>query len=188
MGAYNTLTDSELLLRFNNGDKAAWEGIYLRYWAILYQHARKMLADNAKAQDLVHDIFTGLLVNLGTLQIKTPLSAYLYRSIRNGVINLYYKDANRHKYEASMKGYYERGSYVTDETIIENELRQRIEKAVSDLPDKMRQIFELSRNDERSYKEIAEATDVSEETVRTQIKRALKILRAKLNSLLYSLL
>jgi RNA polymerase sigma-70 factor (ECF subfamily) len=187
MGTLESISDDELVTRLDDGDMAALEQIYLRYWAVLYQHARKMLRDDAKAEDVVHDIFAGLATGMGRLHIKTPLSAYLYRSVKNHIVNLYYKDESRHKYESSMKSYYQQGSFDTDETVIENELRHRIELAVADLPKKMREVFEMSRTDHLSHKEIADRSEVSEETVKTQIKRALKILRTKLRLLLVSL-
>jgi len=180
MNAYRNLSDSDLVIKMNNHDVAALEEVYLRYWAMLYQHARKMLNDDATAEDTTHDLFAKMLSNMGSLNIKGELSAYLYRSVRNHVINQYHKSTHQQKYIDSMKQYYDEGVSLTDDTILEKELKIRIEKALTTLPDRMREVFLLSRRDELSYREIAATTSISEETVRTQIKRALKILREKL--------
>ncbi|ACU62094.1 RNA polymerase sigma factor [Chitinophaga pinensis] len=134
MGALRSLSDSELAGRLAAVDTAAVEEVYLRYWGLLYQHARKMLRDDAQAEDIVQDIFVYLMNNLGRLSISTSLSSYLYRAVRNRVIDCLDKDSNRQRYVNSIKAIYERGEYVTDETIRENEMKKRIEDAVEAFP------------------------------------------------------
>ena len=59
-----------------------------------------------------------------------------------------------------------------------------IEREVDALPEKMREIFLLSRDETRSYKEIGEQLDISEKTVRNQVYNALRLLKVKINFLL----
>ncbi|MNI50552.1 RNA polymerase sigma factor [compost metagenome] len=63
------------------------------------------------------------------------------------------------------------------------ELAERIELEVAQLPAKMREVFELSRNAHLSHREIALRMDISDKTVKKQMNNALKILRLKLGSL-----
>jgi RNA polymerase sigma-70 factor (ECF subfamily) len=185
MDVYRSLSDSELVGRLNQSDKKALEEVYLRYWGVLYDYARKLLREDAIAEDIVHDIFTYLLMQMGDLDIKAPLQFYLYRSVRNRIINEYNKHQNRKKYIDSLKSFAEQGSYITDEVLVERELKNRIEQAVANFPPKMREVFEMSRTSHLSRREIALATNVTEGTVNTQLNRALKILRSKLTSLLF---
>lgn len=76
----------------------------------------------------------------------------------------------------------------TDHRARENELRAYIEKEIQALPPKMRQIFEMSRKENLSYKEIAEKLDVSENNVSKQVNNALRVLRTKLGIVAYLLL
>ncbi|SDF76017.1 RNA polymerase sigma factor [Chitinophaga filiformis] len=183
MGALGTLTDNELVTLLDNGEVAALEEIYLRYWGLLYQHARKMLHDDALAQDIVQDLFTALLTGMGRLNVHAPLDLYLYRAIRNRVIDNFDRSVNRQKYIDAVGKVYRCGRYDTDEMVLANEMKHRIEQAVADMPPKMREVFELSRESYMSRKEIADAINVSEGTVKTQMTRALKILRSKLTVL-----
>lgn len=185
MNAYRNLSDSELATLINSQDKNALEEIYLRYWGILYQHALKILHDSNKAADIVQDLFTHLLCNMGNYQINTPIQFYLYRSIRNRVIDNFNHWQHQQKYLDSLKAMYQEGNYQTDETILENELKKRIESALHTLPAKMRQVFEMSRNTGMSHKEIAVNFHISEETVKAQVKKALKLLRKKLTALFF---
>jgi RNA polymerase sigma-70 factor (ECF subfamily) len=75
------------------------------------------------------------------------------------------------------------GVYTTDHFIREKELAFQIEKEVSLLPEKMRLIFEMSRNANLSHKEIAAKLDISDKTVKKQINNAIKLIKVKLNLL-----
>jgi RNA polymerase sigma factor (sigma-70 family) len=85
------------------------------------------------------------------------------------------------------------GQYVevdtadTDFLIREKELEALIEKEIQAMPPKMREIYILKRRQYLSTKEIADQLDISEHTVNTQMKRALKHLRVKLGLLVYLL-
>jgi RNA polymerase sigma-70 factor (ECF subfamily) len=88
------------------------------------------------------------------------------------------------KYTDSLKAFMEAGYVITDHRIRERELSSQIEKEIAALPKKMRIIFELSRKSHYTHREIAHELNISEQTVRTQVKNALRILRVKLGALL----
>lgn len=182
MGIYISLTDGELAEKLNQHDKAAIEEVYFRYAALLYNHALKMLKDRDKSQDVVQEIFTSLLSNDGNLALKAPLDAYLYRAVKNHIIDAFRKDKNKEKYLHSLKDHIQNGEYKTEEIVLERELKLRIERAVAGFPPKMREVFEMSRNAHYTRREIALAVNVSEETVKMQMKRALRILRSRLGA------
>jgi RNA polymerase sigma factor (sigma-70 family) len=91
------------------------------------------------------------------------------------------------QYIKSYEHIVDNGSAITDHGIRVKLLKEFIEKEVSNLPPKMREIFELSRNEHLSHKEIAHKLEVSEKTVRNQINNALKILRGKWGIVIYLL-
>lgn len=180
---YKLLTDAQLADRLNQQDQAAFEELYSRYWAILYNFARKMLQDNEQAKDLVQDAFTKLYLQVGTLDFQQiSLAPYLYTLIRNAVITLINRNKLKLNYISSLRDYVNEGSYVTDNQILEKEMQRQIDQEIASLPPKMREIFELSRKSNFTRKQIAETTRLSEETVKKQIYNALKILRSKLKT------
>ena len=73
----------------------------------------------------------------------------------------------------------------TDFLIRENDLKTLIEKEIQALPPRMKEAFQLSRKEKLSHKEIANLMDISEQTVSTQIKKALRILRVRLGLIIY---
>lgn len=185
MNAYNQLSDAELAMLLNERDQKAFAEIYDRYWGLLFNHARRMLKDEDSAGDMVQDVFASLLNRMGSLEFTGTLSAYLYASTRNTILNLIAKQKVRGNYMDSLKNFVEAGAVEADANLREKELQRQIEREIEALPGKMRMIFELSRHAHLSYKEIAQQTGVSEGTVRKQIYYALKILRGKLGAGIY---
>lgn len=184
MTAYKRLTDQELIVLLKQGDEFAYTEIYTRYWPLLFRHSLKMLNDEGQAMDIVQDIFTGMWFNHATLVFNVSLSAYLYTSVRNRTVNAINKSKLALHYMESLQDYINKGAYVTDEALRYKEFEAEIEAEIAKLPPRMRQIFELRRTAGLSYKQIATELGVGDETVKTQVARALKVLRAKFGVLL----
>jgi len=180
---YKLLTDAQLTDKLDKRDHDAFEEIYRRYWPVLYNFARKMLQDNEQAKDIVQDAFTKLYAQIGILNFQeVKIAPYLYTLIRNAVITLVNRNKLKINYIASFQKYLNAGEFVTDNQVLENDMQRQIDREIASLPPKMREIFELSRKANLSRKEIAESTQLSEETVKKQIYNALKILRSKLKT------
>jgi RNA polymerase sigma-70 factor (family 1) len=185
MADYRKYADEELSILLNKMDHKAFSEIYERYWALLFRHARRMLKDEEQAADLLQDLFTSIWYNAGTVEIKTSLSTYLYSGIRNRIIKLIRHEKVKRNYMFTLVDFLTEGHNSTDEAIREKELRQQIEREIAHLPEKMREIFELSRKSHLSYKEIADQVNISEGTVKKQVYNALKVLRMKLGALFF---
>lgn len=168
--------DSILLKLLSDGNTQAFAVIYNRYAPLLFVHAERMLANSSVAQDTVHDLFASLWQKREKLDIEVNLKSYLYRSIRNRVLDLFAKDKVRFEYNKRMNNLEE-----VDESLLQNyqlkELEEVIELELGRLPEQMRKVFLLSRLEDKSYKEIAEELEIAEGTVKKQIYLALKRLK-----------
>lgn len=183
MPDYSQISDSDLQHLLMTGDPHAFTEIYDRYKGVLYQHGLNMLKDRDEAKDILQELFTSIWTNRDSIQIQTNLSGYLYKCLRNRVLN---QIAHRHvesKYILSLEKFIARGEYITDHRVRERQLAELIEKEIDALPPKMREVFRLSRVSNLSHKEIAEELSLSEQTVRTQVRNALRLLRVKLGLL-----
>lgn len=185
MASYRMLPDAELLELLKVGDRAAYTEIYERYKGILHQHAYKKLGDREEAKEVVQWLFVTLWTRRETLPLETSLSGYLYTAVRNRILNMIAHKAVESRYIGSLEQFYKQGEYITDNQVREQELAAIIEKEIACLPAKMREIFEMSRKTNLSHKEIAETLRLSEQTVRTQVRNALRILRVKLGIVIY---
>ena len=178
---YKSLTDAQLAGLINADDKLAMEEVYERYWSVLYIHAKKMLQDEEQAKDIVQDLFTNLFVKMGnSLTLAPAIGGFLYTGIRNLVLDQMRRKKVRAAHLENLIRYAVEGELVTDQYIRSKELQEVIEKEITKLPPKMRAVFEMSRKNFLSHKEIAEAYDLSEMTVRKQISLAIKRLRSKI--------
>jgi RNA polymerase sigma-70 factor (ECF subfamily) len=180
MAAYGALSDLELTALLKEGDHTAFTEIYNRYWSVLYLHARHMVKNQDYAGDAVQEVFTVIWNKAKDIELSVGLSAYLYRAVRNSILNMIRKGKLEGDYKMKLAEFYAKGEYNTDDQVNFNELKSLIEREVQLLPKKMREVFELSRNQNLSHAEIASRLDMNDEAVKRQISRALVILRKKL--------
>lgn len=180
MQLYNKYSDADLIALLKSGDRTAFTEIYDRYWSVLYLHARQMLRDQDDASDVIQEVFTSIWNRAKDLELSVSLNAYLYRSVRNSVLNMIRKGKLEGDYRKSLTAFYAKGEFSTDDQVNFNDLKNLIEREVELLPKKMRVVFELSRGQHASHAEIAQQLNMSDEAVKKQISRALAILRRKL--------
>ncbi len=178
--SYREFSDTDLVKMVRPGDHAAFSELFRRYKEPLYFHARRMLGDNDEAKDIVQDLFAAIWSKRETLIIPAAVDNYLYGSVRNRIFDYIAHQKVVNKYTESFDLFTEQGISSTDDLVREKELARIIQTEISRLPEKMREIFELSRNTELSYKQIAEQLNLSEHTVKKQAQRAIKILRFKI--------
>ena len=182
---YNAYSDHKLCLLLNQGDRKAFIEIYNRYYSLLYLYAYKKLKEREEAKDAVQDVFIALWNRRDEIRFDISLSGYLYRSVRNRALNIFAHKNIESKYLASLDEYLKANHEGTDYLIREKEIAALIEIEINNLPLKMREVFLLSRTENLTYKEIAQKLNISEATVNTQMKRALKALRTKLGIYVY---
>lgn len=181
MVAYNPLSDNDLLQLLKDSDHSAYNEIYQRYFYLIFTHAYKKLRDEEQAKDIVQDVFATLWFKREFNLPTSNLAGYLYTAVRNKIFDLFAHQQVKSKYIDSLKDYLTTHTIAsTDHLIRENQLKAYIEKEIQALPPKMRLIFELSRKQNLSHKEIATQLGTSENNVATQITTALRVLRTKL--------
>jgi RNA polymerase sigma-70 factor (ECF subfamily) len=174
-------TDAELISLIKEGGKGAFEEIYDRYWGAMYIHAYKMLKDEDEAKDVIQELFAHLWAQRQELELRTSLKAYLYTALRNRILNIFDSRKVRSNYIESLAIYFEEHHLITEERFREKELENIIEREIANLPEKMRVVFELSRKQHLSHKEIALELQISDKTVKKQINNAIRILKLKIS-------
>ncbi len=142
-----------------------------------------MLRDEALAEDVVQDVFTKLLEKLKQMQVSDSLAGILYYLVRNAVISHIRREKVELNYVEYAKVYENFIANPPDTELIKKELNTALDKEIDLFPPKLREIF-LLRRLELSNREIAEKQDISEYTVKNQIKIGLKTLRRKLTLLM----
>jgi RNA polymerase sigma factor (sigma-70 family) len=100
--------------------------------------------------------------------------------VRYKVFNLIDRKKVRSNYLSSLEDYIKKNEYSGEYRVREKQMQELIEKEITSLPPKMREVFELSRKANLNYREIAEKLNISDNTVKKQMSNALKILRSRL--------
>nr|WP_068887586.1 RNA polymerase sigma-70 factor [Pedobacter panaciterrae] len=184
---YKELSDVKLFELTKSGDRSAFTEIYDRYFGLLYLHALYRLKSKDEAKDIVQDIFSDLWSGRCTVDPKTNVSNYLYTSTRNRVLNAFSHKNVQSRYHASLD-WNENTESFTDHRVRERQLKSIIEKEIDALPPRMKSVFLMSRKANMTYVEIARDLEITEQSVRSHVKNALKILRVKLGVKIYLLI
>lgn len=183
---YHELPDEELTALLKSGDHAAFTEIYNRYWKKMFTLAGQKIDDLDEAQEIVQQIFVNLWKRREELDIRSSLASYIAVSVKYRVINALDKRYVRKKHLDNLPF-----SIVDDSTVelLEfDEMKMRIADIVSKLPEKCRLVFVLSRDEGLSQKQIAEKLGISDKTVESHLRKAIKTLRNGLNSFILTLL
>lgn len=180
MTSYHFHTDEQLFSLLRKDEEKAFTELYERYWKRLLVRANVLLHSSEDAEELVHDIFVRIWKGRHTLVINSTFRAYIAAALQYGCFEIL---ANRKRQRTrQMTGEMpETADFSTQQRLDFDSLREELEAVISNLPEKCQLIFRLSRTEGLSNKEIAEQLDISVNTVRTQMHRALGKLKASLN-------
>ena len=162
--------------------------LFNELYPIMVIFAHKYIINIHECECIVQDVFVNYWHKVhNSEKTKIDQKAYLYRSVYNKCI-----DKIRHNSveQKRMTGYIYGQDQHTNikDFIAESELKVRIEKAINKLPTQCKRIFLMSRDEELTYKQIADELNISVKTVETQIGKALKILRKQLSKFIITLL
>lgn len=181
MSDFTELTDDEILLLLRQDKLSAFKEIYTRYWKKMYSEAFKRLKSKELAEEITQEIFANLWLKRHSLQITTTIGGYLHLAVVNQVIDQYRKELIREKYRENFKVIHTEADNSTEDLIMLKDLEYSIEAEVSQLPDKCRSVYQLSRIEHKTNKEIALHLGISEKTVENHLTKALKRLRVGLS-------
>lgn len=173
----NVLDDHQLLDRIKEGDAGAFRILFEKHWEGLYAFAWKRLKSKQDAEDVVQHVFMKIWEHRSARNIQLSLQAYLYRSVYYEVIAAL-KNISAGNEEISPVTEYTLPVFSGAlEKLSLADLNELINKEVSNLPERMQQIYKLSREEDYSVKAIAQKLNLSEQTVKNQLTMALSRLR-----------
>lgn len=185
---YKVYNDEQLLVLIKeHSDHLAYTIIFERYNSLIFSHVYNKLRNQQEAEDVVQDIFVKFWAKRAEIDLRYKFPGYLFLLARNNVIDI----VRKKKLSSGLENFYLTTAAAcestTDFLLREKQFEAIIEYEISLLPPRMREVFQLRRN-YLSVKQISQQIGVTEATVATQIKKALKILRAKLKIVVFFIL
>jgi len=181
MTSLDSLTDTQLFVLMQSDSEPAFTQLYRRHWRSVYRNAMRLLREPADAEDVVQQAFESIWKRRAQIEIRSSFEAYLFSVARYISIAIIEKNADRYGSISDLSDRLDRAVIPVVESAIDaRQLEIAITRVIDTLPQKMRDVFLLSRTGTLSYRQIAERLHISEATVKKQVYYALKIIREQL--------
>lgn len=177
----STRADDVLISRIKDGDKTAFEELYRLYSSMLHRFILKKGLDRDDAKDVIQDVFETVWNKRTSLNPQMNIASYLYKSVSNKSLDIFRHNLVKEAYVISFEKF--RSSQdLPLESVIENaDLMALILREIASLPPKTREIMELRLSGQLNNQEIGEKLNLSQDAVKSHIKRGIKVLRSKEN-------
>jgi RNA polymerase sigma-70 factor (family 1) len=172
-----------IIAGFQQGSKDAFAAVYNMHYSRLYGFIKKLVEDREEAQDITAETFVKLWKLHANFNTAENIKAFLYITARNACMDFlrYRKRQTTNKQEL---GYVllqqEEDVPTTSHDEIKTEVLKQIHSEIENLPTQCRRIFKMAWLEGRKNAEIAEQLALTEQTIRNQKARAVKILRVAL--------
>lgn len=183
--------NAQLIKKLREGDHHAYKFILDHYYALMGAIAYEYVEDYYISQNIVEDVMMSIWEKREQLIISTSVKSYLLTSVHNKCID-YLRSRSREAEVFSLES--EIGSsscYIPDqemfEQIVSSELEKKIEEIIQSMPEECKKVFLLSRYGNKSYAEIANELNISVNTVKYHIKKALSLFREELKDYLLTI-
>ena len=176
---------NELLIDGKDGFK----NIFQQFYQPLCHLSSHYLEDPDEAKEVVQSAFVKLWEVRRNLDENSNIRNFLFTLVKNNCLNLLKRKQLLLKHHEKLKWMemhyqYESLSRMGDDYLEFNELKDKIDLAIKNLPEHCRVVFEMSRFEELKNREIAEKLGVTQKTVEAHLTKALKILRNDLKEYL----
>lgn len=172
--------DSGRLQLLNETGEQAFEQIFKSNFKNLHAYAYTIIKDDIMAEEIVQNVFCRLWEKKAKVEIRTSLGAYLYRSVYHESLNYLKHLKVRSAYNSYAQSQSRNTSDKAEKKLLMADLENKLNQALSELPEQCRTIFQMSRFEELKYQEIADRLGLSVKTIENQMGKALKLLRLKL--------
>jgi RNA polymerase sigma-70 factor (ECF subfamily) len=161
-------------------DKATFESLFRSEFKGLCFFALQYTKDTDTAREITQEAFISLWEKRERIDLSRPVKTYLSTTVRNKCLNYLRDNRKFNKEILDLEGLGADKIYVQPDRLAEAEIREKIGKAMEELPVKCREIFLLSRQENLKYQEIATRLEISVKTVETQMSKALQHMRHRL--------
>lgn len=190
---FSSMTDNEnyLFEKLRMGDEAAFKVIYNKYVPRLYYFVHEYIPQGDIVENIIQDTLMTLWDKKATLADNTNLSAYLFTVAKNNCLYKLRDLKYREKlYDSTDIGILEMNANLDALVSLDTssftfqEIEQIIKNTLEILTPQCRVVFQLSRFEDKKYKEIAEELNISVKAVEGHISKALKVFRTNLKNYL----
>lgn len=168
------------LNQIRSGNYSVYNDVFEKYYVRLCSYSASIVNNDSDAEDIVQEVFISIWANRKSISVHTSLKSYLYSAVRNSCMNfLHHK-----KYEKEYIDYQLKMGNKMHEfqnSIEFEELKEKLNICIGRLPERCKRIFTLSRLECEPHKKIAKILDISISTIKSQMGKALSLIKMCLN-------
>lgn len=169
--------EEELLRRVATGDGLAFEQLFDAYWDHIYKVAFTLTKSRETARDIVQEIFIKIWLLREELPQKDSFRNFLFIVARNHILDELRRKVKEDPFASQLQAWFRQSPIQADQQLLYHESQALIHQAVSNLPEQQRQVYLLTRENGWTQEEIAQQLQVSKNTVKTHMTRALHAIR-----------
>lgn len=177
-----------IVLDMQKGDQKAFSKLFRKYYRDLVLFAGNFITDKTVCEDIVQNVFVTIWEKRADIDARLSFRSYLLTAVKNSCM-----DELRHRkviveherYSAAFGDFF---GLSTEQYVLHSELTARLESALLKIPEKQKEVFELSRIKGVKYKDIALKMNISERTVEVWMAKTIQLLRLYLKDFLPFLL
>jgi len=170
-------TEKELVKKLKDGDSFAFEVLFYKYRNKVKGFAIKLVPAQIDPEEVVQEVFVKLWLKKEAINPEKDFQSYLFSIAKHLILDHLKSAVNRKLYFV--------GEHLQQDLLVEEgleaplteDMEEKLQKLINEIPEKRRAIFRMSRFEGLSYKQIAERLNISENTVDSQIRNALAFLR-----------
>ena len=169
--------EKELISQVAGGSHIAFRKIFDQYFDRIYGVAYSLVKSPMIAEDMTQDVFLKIWEKREMLTDVQRFDAYLFRVARNHILNELRNKVKEQDFSEYLLNFFRETADNPEQHIIFTELEDVVSRAVEHLPPQQREIYRLSREGGLKQEEIAEKLQISVNTIKQHMNRALKFIR-----------
>lgn len=164
----------------------AFDIIYKKYSRRLYGFVFSYVKHEIDTEDIVQEVFVKIWQSRDKINLYSSFESFLFTVAHNATINLLRKRSIEKKYVDHIKSLQNtKETYDLIDEIHYNELKSKFQNLFNELTPRQKEIFQLSREEGLSHKEIAKKLGISTNTVKNHLVTTLSFFKRKLNNGLF---
>jgi RNA polymerase sigma-70 factor (ECF subfamily) len=172
-------SERDLVAKASAGNREAFDSLVDLHYQAVYAHAYRILRNSDDASDATQTAFVKALRSIAEFDVERPMRPWLYRICGNVCIDLA-RARHRTNEPIDKHAYMLESEDDLEGSAEQNDLREKILKAIMNLPEKYRRILILRHYEQMAVEEIAEALDAPEGTIKSWLFRARAMLKKEL--------
>lgn len=180
MKEFVNYSDEELMLEVKADNMFAFDCLYRKYGKGIYGFALSILKSSEEAENIIQEVFLSLWEHRHSVENEASVKYYIFSIAYNSSISVLRKKIRETKFIDHLKSLQDIQQEAVNTELEFNELNDKLNQIIDQLPQRQREVFLLHRNEGLKYRDISERLGISENTIENHMSKALKTIRKKL--------